>query len=60
MLWPNTTAAGYREAAHRWNVGEEEAAAVKNDDGRYRQELCPPGGCNHHHRPFIVELIETG
>ena len=48
MLWPTTTAAGYREAAHRWNVGEEEAAAVKNDDGRYSQELCPPpGGCNH-------------
>lgn len=58
MLWPNT-AAGYREAAHRWNV-REEAATVKNDDGRYRQELCPPppaGGCNHHHRALSCRLF---
>ena len=55
MLWP-TTAAGYREAAHRWNVREE--AAVKNDDGRYRQELClPAGGCNHRHRALSCRLF---
>ena len=29
---------------------------MKTDDGRYRQELCPPPvGCNHHHLvPFVV------